>query len=294
MLADPRSEALVTNFAGQWLTLRNAAAVRPDEDEFPDFGEALRQAFRRETELLFTSILREDRSTLDLLAADYTYVNERLAQHYGIPNVRGSHFRRVALNDSRRGGLLGHGSILTVTSYANRTSPVNRGKWVLENILGTPPPPPPPDVPELETAEGGEALSMREAMAQHRANPVCASCHRVMDPLGLSLENFDAIGRWRDNSDTKQAIDSSGELPDGTAFSGPAGLKEALLSHPDRFVTTVAEKIMIYALGRGVEYYDAPAVRAVVREAANDNYRLSALVKGVAMSKPFRMRRSPS
>ena len=294
MLADPRSEALVTNFAGQWLTLRNAAAVRPDEDEFPDFGEALRQAFRRETELLFTSILREDRSTLDLLAADYTYVNERLAQHYGIPNVRGSHFRRVALNDSRRGGLLGHGSILTVTSYANRTSPVNRGKWVLENILGTPPPPPPPDVPELETAEGGEALSMREAMAQHRANPVCASCHRVMDPLGLSLENFDAIRRWRDNSDTKQAIDSSGELPDGTAFSGPAGLKEALLSHPDRFVTTVAEKIMIYALGRGVEYYDAPAVRAVVREAANDNYRLSALVKGVAMSKPFRMRRSPS
>jgi len=294
MLADPRSEALVTNFAGQWLTLRNAAAVRPDEDEFPDFGEALRQAFRRETELLFTSILREDRSTLDLLAADYTYVNERLAQHYGIPNVRGSHFRRVALNDSRRGGLLGHGSILTVTSYANRTSPVNRGKWVLENILGNPPPPPPPDVPELETAEGGEALSMREAMAQHRANPVCASCHRVMDPLGLSLENFDAIGRWRDKSDTKQAIDSSGELPDGTAFNGPSGLKDALLAHPDRFVTTVAEKIMIYALGRGVEYYDAPAVRAVVREAANDNYRLSALVKGVAMSKPFRMRRSPS
>ena len=294
MLLDPRSEALVTNFAGQWLTLRNAAAVRPDEDEFPDFGEALRQAFRRETELLFTSILREDRSTLDLLAADYTYVNERLAQHYEIPNVRGSHFRRVALNDSRRGGLLGHGSILTVTSYANRTSPVNRGKWVLENILGTPPPPPPPDVPALETAEGGEALSMREAMAQHRANPVCASCHRVMDPLGLSLENFDAIGRWRDNSDTKQVIDSSGELPDGTTFSGPAGLKEALLAHPDRFVTTVAEKIMIYALGRGVEYYDAPAVRAVVREASNDNYRLSALVKGVAMSKPFRMRRSPS
>ena len=294
MLADPRSEALVTNFAGQWLTLRNAAAVRPDEDEFPDFGEALRQAFRRETELLFTSILREDRSTLDLLAADYTYVNERLAQHYGIPNVRGSHFRRVALNDSRRGGLLGHGSILTVTSYANRTSPVNRGKWVLENILGNPPPPPPPDVPELETAEGGEALSMREAMAQHRANPVCASCHRVMDPLGLSLENFDAVGRWRDKSDTKQAIDSSGELPDGTAFNGPSGLKDALLAHPDRFVTTVAEKIMIYALGRGVEYYDAPAVRAVVREAANDNYRLSALVKGVAMSKPFRMRRSPS
>ena len=178
MLADPRSEALVGNFAGQWLTLRNAAAVQPDEDEFPDFGEGLRQAFRRETELLFGSILREDRSTLDLLAADYTFVNERLAQHYGIPNVRGSHFRRVRLEDEARGGLLGHGSILTVTSYANRTSPVNRGKWVLENILGTPPPPPPPDVPDLETAEEGQALSMREAMEQHRANPVCASCHR--------------------------------------------------------------------------------------------------------------------
>ncbi len=294
MLADPRSEALVGNFAGQWLTLRNAAAVQPDEDAFPDFGEALRQAFRRETELLFGSILREDRSALDLLAADYTFVNERLAQHYGIPNVRGSHFRRVALDDEARGGLLGHGSILTVTSYANRTSPVNRGKWVLENILGTPPPPPPPDVPDLETAEGGRALSMREAMEQHRANPVCASCHRLMDPLGLSLENFDAIGRWRDRSETRGAIDASGELPDGTPFDGPAGLKAALLRHPDRFVTTVTEKLMTYALGRGVEYYDAPAVRAIVRDAAGNGYRLSSLVKGVVRSAPFKMRRSPS
>ena len=294
MLADPRSEALVGNFAGQWLTLRNAAAVQPDEDAFPDFGEGLRRAFRRETELLFGSILRENRSALDLLAADYTFVNERLAQHYGIPNVRGSHFRRVALADEARGGLLGHGSILTVTSYANRTSPVNRGKWVLENILGTPPPPPPPDVPDLETAEGGQALSMREAMEQHRANPVCASCHRLMDPVGLSLENFDAIGRWRDRSETRGAIDATGELPDGTPFDGPAGLKAALLRHPDRFVTTVTEKLMTYALGRGVEYYDAPAVRAIVREAAGDGYRLSSLVKGVVRSAPFQMRRSPS
>ena len=294
MLADPRSEALVSNFAGQWLTLRNAAAVRPDEDEFPDFGEGLRQAFRRETELLFDSVLREDRSTLGLLAADYTFVNERLARHYGIPNVRGSHFRRVALDDAARGGLLGHGSILTVTSYANRTSPVNRGKWVLENILGTPPPPPPPDVPELETAEGAEPLSMREAMEQHRANPVCASCHRLMDPLGLSLEHFDAIGRWRDREAGGAAIDATGELPDGTPFDGPSGLKAALLRHPDRFVTTVTEKLMTYALGRGVEHYDAPAIRAIVRDAARDDYRLSSIVKGVVRSTPFQMRRSPS
>ena len=294
MLADPRSDALVSNFAGQWLTLRNAAAVQPDEDAFPDFGEGLRQAFRRETELLFDSVLRGERSTLELLAADYTFVNERLAQHYGIPNVRGSHFRRVELEDQARGGLLGHGSILTVTSYANRTSPVNRGKWVLENILGTPPAPPPPDVPDLETAEGGQALSMRAAMEQHRANPVCASCHRLMDPLGLSLENFDAIGRWRARSETRGAIDASGELPDGTPFDGPSGLRTALLRHPDRFVTTVTEKLLTYALGRGVEYYDAPAVRAIVREAAGGGYRLSSLVKGVARSAPFQMRRSPS
>ena len=294
MLADPRSEALVGNFAGQWLTLRNAAAVQPDEDEFPDFGERLRQGFRRETELLFSSVLRENRSALDLLDADYTFVDERLARHYGIPNVRGSHFRRVALEDGARGGLLGHGSILTVTSYANRTSPVNRGKWVLENILGTPPPPPPPDVPDLETAEGGQALSMREAMEQHRANPVCASCHRLMDPLGLALENFDAIGRWRDRSETRGAIDATGELPDGTPFDGPAGLKDALLRHPERFVTTVTEKLMTYALGRGIEYYDASAVRAIVRGAAEDGYRLSSLVKGVVRSAPFQMRRSPS
>ena len=294
MLDDRRSEALIENFAGQWLTLRNVSAVQPDEDVFPDFGERLRQAFRRETELLFDSVLREERSTLDLLAADYTFVNERLARHYGIPNIRGSHFRRVQLEDSVRGGLLGHGSILTVTSYANRTSPVLRGKWILENILGTPPPPPPPDVPELETAESGTPLSMREAMEQHRANPVCASCHRLMDPPGLSLENFDAIGRWRDRSETKAVIDASGVLPDGKKYDGLVGLKAALLEHPERFVTTVTEKMLTYALGRGIEYFDAPAVRAIVRDASEHNYRLSSLIMGVVKSAPFQMRRSSS
>ena len=290
MLADPRSVALVTNFAGQWLSLRNAAAVQPDEDLFPDFGEALRQGFRRETELLFESILRESRSVVELLSADYTFVNERLARHYGIPNVQGSRFRRVTLDDPGRGGLLGHGSILTVTSHANRTSPVKRGKWILENILGTPPPPPPPNVPALEETTAGKQLTMREAMEQHRANPVCASCHRMMDPPGLSLEPFDAVGRRRPPNQTKGAMDVTGVLPDGTEFEGPAGLRQALLAHPDRFVTTVTEKLLTYALGRGVEYYDAPAVRTITRTAALDDYRLTALIMGVVKSTPFRMR----
>jgi hypothetical protein len=294
MLADPRAEALVTNFAGQWLSLRNAAAVQPDEDLFPDFGEDLRQGFRRETELLFASVLHENRSVIDLLAADYTFLNERLARHYGIPNVRGSHFRKVALDDPARGGLLGHGSILTVTSYANRTSPVLRGKWVLENILGNPPPPPPADVPALEETTTGKQLTMREAMAQHRANPVCASCHQLMDPPGLALEPFDAIGRWRTPNQTQGDMDVSGVLPDGTTFEGPAGLKQALLAHPDRFVTTVTEKLLTYAIGRGVEYYDAPAVRAITREAATDDYRLTTLILGVVKSTPFRMRSTQS
>ena len=294
MLADPRAGALVTNFAGQWLGLRNAAAVQPDEDLFPDFGEDLRQGFRRETEMLFDAILREDRSVVELLSADYTFLNERLAVHYGIPNVRGSHFRRVALDDPGRGGLLGHGSILTVTSHANRTSPVVRGKWVLENILGTPPPPPPPDVPALEATTTGRTLTMREAMEQHRANPVCASCHRVMDPLGLALEPFDAIGRWRTPNETKVPMDLTGVMPDGTVFDGPAGLKAALLAHPERFVATVTEKLLTYAVGRGVEYYDAPAVRAITRAAANDGYRLTTLILGVVESPPFRMRSTES
>ncbi|MEE2637003.1 MAG: DUF1592 domain-containing protein, partial [Acidobacteriota bacterium] len=294
MLADPKADALVTNFAGQWLGLRNAAAVQPDEDLFPDFGEDLRQGFRRETELLFSTILREDRSVVELLSANYTFLNERLARHYGIPNVRGSRFRRVTVNDPARGGLLGHGSILTVTSHANRTSPVVRGKWVLENILGTPPPPPPPDVPALEETTTGKTLTMREAMEQHRANPVCASCHRVMDPLGLALEPFDAIGRWRTANELKVEMDLTGVLPDGTRFEGPSGLKQALLAHPDRFVTTVTEKLMTYALGRGVEYYDAPAVRSITRAAAKDEYRLTTLILGVIESPPFRMRSTQS
>ena len=294
MLDDPRAEALVTNFAGQWLSLRNAAAVQPDEDLFPDFGEDLRQGFRRETELLFDTVLREDRSVVELLSADYTFINEPLALHYGIPNVRGSHFRRVLLDDPGRGGLLGHGSILTVTSHANRTSPVVRGKWVLENILGTPPPPPPADVPALEATTTGRTLTMREAMEQHRANPVCASCHRVMDPLGLALEPFDAIGRRRTPNQTRVPMDLTGVLPDGTVFEGPAGLKAALLARPDRFVTTVTEKLLTYAIGRGVEYYDAPAVRAITRAAADDDYRLTTLILGVVKSPPFRMRSTQS
>ena len=294
MLDDPRAEALVTNFAGQWLSLRNAAAVQPDEDLFPDFGEDLRQGFRRETELLFDAVLREDRSVVELLSADYTFLNERLALHYGVPNVRGSRFRRVVLDDPARGGLLGHGSVLTVTSHANRTSPVVRGKWVLENVLGTPPPPPPPDVPPLEAAAAGRTLTMREAMERHRANPVCASCHRVMDPLGLALEPFDAVGRRRTPNETRAAMDLSGALPDGTVFDGPAGLRAALLAHPERFVTTVTEKLLTYAVGRGMEHYDAPAVRAIVRAAADDGYRLTTLVLGVVKSPPFRMRSTQS
>ena len=294
MLDDPRADALVTNFAGQWLSLRNAAAVRPDEDLFPDFGEDLRQGFRRETELLFDAVLREDRSVVELLSADYTFVNERLALHYGIPDVRGSRFRRVALDDPGRGGLLGHGSVLTVTSHANRTSPVVRGKWVLENILGTPPPPPPADVPALEATTAGRALTMREAMEQHRANPVCASCHRVMDPLGLALEPFDAVGRRRTPNQTKVPTDLTGVLPDGTVFDGPAGLKAALLARPERFVATVTEKLLTYAVGRGVEHYDAPTVRAVTRAAADDDYRLTTLILGVVRSTPFRMRSTQS
>ena len=294
MLDDPRAEALVTNFAGQWLSLRNAAAVQPDEDLFPDFGEDLRQGFRRETELLFEAVLREDRSVVELLSADYTFLNERLALHYGIPGVRGSRFRRVALDDPERGGLLGHGSILTVTSHANRTSPVVRGKWVLENILGTPPPPPPADVPALEATTAGRTLTMREAMEQHRANPVCASCHRVMDPLGLALEPFDAVGRRRTPNQTRVPMDLTGVLPDGTVFDGPAGLKAALLARPERFVATVTEKLLTYAVGRGMEHYDAPAVRAVTRAAAEDDYRLTTLILGVVKSTPFRMRSTES
>ena len=295
MLADPRAEALVENFAGQWLYLRNVRALTPDEDRFPDFGEALRRSFQRETELFFGSVLREDRSVLDFLTADYTFVNERLARHYGLPNVYGSHFRRVTLPGASRRGLLGQGSILAATAYPTRTSPVLRGKWVLENLLGTPPPLPPPDVPSLEETTGdGAALSMREAMEQHRANPVCASCHRLMDPPGFALEQFDAVGRYRTRNEANAPIDASGVLPDGTAFEGAAGLREALLGRPDLFVTTLTEKLMIYALGRGVEHHDAPAIRAITRGAAADGHRFSSLILGVIKSPPFQMRRTRS
>ncbi len=293
MLADPRAASLVTNFAAQWLYLRNLPAVSPDFIVFPDFDETLRRALRRETELFFDSIMREDRSVLDLLSADYTFVNERLARHYGIPNVYGSHFRRIALPPgSPRGGLLGQGSILAVTSYATRTSPVVRGKWILENLLGTPPPPPPANVPALSEEGSDAVLSMRERMVQHRRNPVCASCHAIMDPVGLSLENFDAIGRWRERTDGFEPLDVTGSFPDGTAFAGAGGLRDTLLDRSDQFVRTLAGKLLTYGLGRAVEHYDMPAVRAIEREAAADGYRFSALILGVVKSTPFQMRRA--
>ena len=293
MLADERSHVLVTSFAAQWLHLRRMRSVAPDVNAFPEFDDNLREALVRETELFLDSQLRDDRSVVDLLTADYTFVNERLARHYQIPHVYGPRFRRVTWSDAKRRGLLGHGSILTVTSLATRTSPVVRGKWVLENMLGTPPPPPPPDVPALEeTTSDGTPLSMRERMEQHRANPVCANCHERMDPLGFALENFDAVGRWRETGETGTPIDASGALPDGATFDGPAEFRNVLLSRRDEFVLTVAEKLLTYALGRGVEHYDRPAIRKIVREAAPSDYRWSSLVLGVARSLPFQMRRS--
>ena len=295
MLASPRTGALATNFAGQWLQLRNLGAALPDSRVFPRFDDGLRQSFRQETELLVESLLREDAGALELLNANYTFLNERLARHYGVPDVSGSHFRRVAIRDDARRGLLGQGSILTVTSYATRTSPVVRGKWILENLLGTPPPPPPPAVEALiEKKENGEALSMREAMTSHRANPSCASCHALMDPLGFALENFDATGHWRDRSQSNAPIDASGVLPNGTKFEGVVGLRQVLMSQPEQFVSTLTEKLLTYALGRGVGYNDMPAIREIVRNAAPGGYKLSSLVLGIITSPPFQMRRSES
>ena len=292
MLADPRSDSLIDNFSAQWLHLRNLASVRPDMRSFPDFDDNLRQAFRRETELLLEDVVRRDRSVLDLLRSKHTFVNERLAKHYGIPHVYGSHFRRVDLApDSVRGGLLRHGSILTVTSYATRTSPVIRGKWILENILGMPPPPPPADVPELKDTTISGKLSVRERLAEHRANPACASCHNPMDPLGFALENYDAVGRWR-TADGGEPIDPSGELADGTEIAGVSDLEQALLDRPDLFASALTEKLLTFALGRGVEHHDAPAIRQVVRAAREDNFRFSSLILGIASSTPFQMRRS--
>jgi len=294
MLADPRSGTLVTNFAEQWLYLRNLKAANPDPRLFPDFDDNLREAFRRETELFFGSVKDDDRSVLELLNANYTFANERLAKHYGIPNVYGSHFRRVALPaDSPRGGLLGQGSILTVTSYANRTSPVQRGKWVLENLVGMPPPPPPEKVPPLkEPDRGAKVLSMRERMVEHRANPACAGCHQLMDPIGLSTENFDAIGRWRIKDESGAPVDASGGLIDGSAFDGVTGLRRALLNRPEQFVTTFTEKLMTYAIGRGVDPSDGPAVRAIVRQSREAGYRFSSVILGIVQSAPFQMRRA--
>ena len=296
MLADPRSRSLVENFAGQWLYLRNLEAVTPDMRLFPDFDDNLRQAMRRETELVFESVLREDRSVLELIRSGTTYLNERLARHYGVPHVYGSRFRRVALEaDSQRGGVLRHASVLTVTSYANRTSPVNRGQWVLKNFVGTPLPPPPPDVPALADNTVSSLLPIRERLKQHRADESCASCHRQIDPVGFSLENFDAVGRWRE-MEGETPVDVSGGLPDGSEFQGVAGLEVALLRRPELFVQALSEKLLTFAIGRGIEHFDAPAVRKIVREAGGEggeDYRFSRLVLGIVRSTPFQMRRSP-
>ena len=292
MLADPRSEALVSDFAGQWLQIRNVDGFRPSPELLFHFDDNLRQAFRRETELFFDSIVRENRSVLALLDADYTFLNERLAKHYGISGVYGERFRKVSLPpDSVRRGLLGQGSILTGTSRPNRTSPVIRGKWILENIFGAAPPPPPANVPELkEERNPAKVLPMREQMAQHRSNPVCASCHAQMDELGLALENFDAIGEWRDVDAAGTKINASAKLPDGTTFKGPTELRNVLLRHSDEFVTTATEKLLTYALGRGLEAADAPAVRRIKRDAARENYTFSSLIQGIVSSVPFQMR----
>jgi Protein of unknown function (DUF1592)/Protein of unknown function (DUF1588)/Protein of unknown function (DUF1585)/Protein of unknown function (DUF1595) len=292
MLRDRRSRSLVTNFAEQWLFVRDIEAKQPDGLLFPDFDETLRAAMREETTLFLDSVLRNNRSVLDLLNANYTFVNERLARHYGIPNVEGSYFRRVTFPAaSPRGGLLGQGSILTLTSYATRTSPVVRGKWVLENLLAAAPPPPPPNIPALKTegAEPGRSLTMREAMTAHRANPSCASCHARMDPIGFAMENFDAVGRWRDH-DGGSAIDASGAFPNGVTFDGMAGLRKVLLADRPQFINTVASKLLMYALGRNLQYYDEPAVRAIVRHGAANNDTLASLVSGVVRSAPFLLR----
>jgi hypothetical protein len=293
MLADQRSRALVTNFAGQWLYVRNVHSVAPDPEGFPDFDENLRDAFRQETERFIESQLRENAPVTDLLTAKYTFLNERLARHYGIAGVYGSTFRRVALTDPNRMGLLGQGSVLTVTSYAHRTAPTLRGKWIMQNLLGAPPPPPPPNIPALEAADvAGKTPTVREMLNVHRRNPQCASCHARMDQFGFALENFDAIGRWRTTDATRTAIDASATLPDGSRFAGVAGLREYLLRDPSQFVGALAERLMTYALGRGVEPYDQPALRRIRTEAQARGYRWSDLIAGVARSTPFQMTRT--
>jgi len=290
MIADPKSDAITRNFAGQWLSLRELAAVQTSA---PNFDENLRQSFRRETELLFSTIVHDDRPIVDLLDADYTFVDERLARHYGIPNVHGSYFRRVALDEaSPRRGLLGHGSMLTATSVATRTSPVVRGKWILENLLGTPAPIPPPgtDTNLEKDPEAVKTTSLRQRLEAHRSSPACASCHKIMDPIGLALENFDLVGTWRER-DGGTPIDASGQLVDGTQLGSPGDLRRALLNRRDAFVTTATERLLTYALGRPVQYADMPVVRAIVRRAAASQYRFSAIVLGIVESAPFQMKR---
>ena len=296
MLSDPKSQALLDNFAGQWLHLRNIAEWRPDPMKYPQFDDALRHAFERESSLFFENIVREDRSVLELIDADYTFVNERLARYYGIPGVRGSYFRRVPVTgqnpEKQRGGVLTQGGVLMVTSYPTRTSPVLRGKWILENILGAPAPPPPPNVPQLEENAVGSAKSLREQLEKHRASAACATCHSRLDPLGFSLENFDGVGRYR-TEEGGSPIDASGSMSNGTTVTGPAGLKKVILDRKDEFVEVMAGKLLTYALGRGLEYYDQPALRQIRREMAANNERFSSLVLGVVDSVPFQMRRAP-
>jgi hypothetical protein len=293
MLVDPRAGALVKNFAGQWLFLRNIARISPDSTTFPNFDENLRLALAKETELLIESQLQDDRSVVDLLTADYTFLNQRLAEHYGIKGIYGNEFRRVKLEDPNRYGLLGQASILTVTSYPNRTAPTIRGKWVLEQLLGSPPPPPPPNVPSLKEDVTTQSLTMRQRMEQHRANPTCAACHRLMDPLGFALENFDGLGGWRvSTAPGAGPIDASGAMPDGTKFNGPAGLRDVLLKKQDQFVSTFTERLLTYALGRGVEEYDYAALRKISREAASESQKWSAIIIGIVKSTPFQMRRA--
>jgi uncharacterized protein DUF1592/uncharacterized protein DUF1588/uncharacterized protein DUF1587/uncharacterized protein DUF1585/uncharacterized protein DUF1595/cbb3-type cytochrome c oxidase subunit III len=293
MLADPRSQALVRNFAGQWLYLRNIARISPDQTTFPNFDDNLRGALAKETELLIESQVREDRPVTDLLTTDYTFLNQRLAEHYGIRGIYGTEFRRVKLEDPNRYGLLGQASILAVTSYPNRTAPTIRGKWVLEQLLGSPPPPPPPNVPSLKDDATAQLMTMRQRMEQHRANPTCAACHRLMDPLGFALENFDGLGNWRvSTAPGSGPIDASGTTPDGTAFNGPAGLRDVLMKKQDMFVENFTERLLTYALGRGVEEYDYAALRTIARDAAADNQKWSSIILGIVKSTPFRMRRA--